>query len=725
MDQLGPDAGQTAVIRFPPRRVAAIIICKEPNGDGWLTIAGAHGWLFASRAEARAEAQWLSNNLGLTIREVSAMTDIDVDVHQVHEFVATYIAQARTATGDLEQPGVLQILLIDPANEDVSIRRYHLDDASVAEKIAKDAISASRRGCNVYAEARTVRPDLKGKNRGKAEDTIAVFALTVDSDADKGLAWTPTVPVSLTVETSPGNAHHWFFLEKAVTPDDAKQIGERLKAAIGGDHDTGVITQPYRLAGTVNYPSKAKRERGRTVAATRVVEFDPEVLWTPERFEQEFPPASKPNGGGPADEDEAGIPADTLAIIRQWDKDDRSSAFYNVVRVLKARGFTLDGIVALFARYPDGIAAKYRGRLQHEIERIWRKLAGDQPQQRHFQLKPFTDIKVLTSPNYLVKGILPRSGLVVVWGPPKCGKSFWTYDVVMHVAIGRDYRGHRVKQGAVVYAALEGGSGFARRVEAWRRLNLPDDQQHQPVPFFLLDVPVDLVADRDALIESIRDQLNGAPAVVVIDTLNRAIVGDENKSDDMAKFIRAADAIRIAFDSQVIVVHHCGTAGNRPRGHTSLSGADDAQIAIERDKEGILVAKVEHMKEGEAGAVLASKLERVELGTDDDGEEISSCVVVPTETVAAGVKLSKVQKFAYELLLKLIKTEGVDPPAEAELPKGFRVCLADIWRKRFYETYPAEKQNTKKKALLRATLDLEDAKLIELWREYVWPKRDN
>jgi hypothetical protein len=51
--------------------------------------------------------------------------------------------------------------------------------------IAKDAISASRRGRNVYADARTVRPNLKGNQRGKIEDTIAVFPLTVDSDADE------------------------------------------------------------------------------------------------------------------------------------------------------------------------------------------------------------------------------------------------------------------------------------------------------------------------------------------------------------------------------------------------------------------------------------------------------------------------------------------------------------------------------------------------------------
>jgi hypothetical protein len=55
------------LIRFPPRRVRAVIICRERDG-GWLVIAGAHGWLFGDRAEAFAEALWLADNLGLPIQ---------------------------------------------------------------------------------------------------------------------------------------------------------------------------------------------------------------------------------------------------------------------------------------------------------------------------------------------------------------------------------------------------------------------------------------------------------------------------------------------------------------------------------------------------------------------------------------------------------------------------------------------------------------------------------
>jgi hypothetical protein len=335
-------------------------------------------------------------------------------------------------------------------------------------------------------------------------------------------------------------------------------------------------------------------------------------------------------------------------------------------------------------------------------------------------LKPFNTVTLPMGLNYLVKGVLPRVGLVVIWGPPKCGKSFWTFDLVMHIALGRMYRGRKVQGGTVVYLALEGGSGFAGRIEAWRQRHLAEEPD--PVPFFLLDVPIDLIGEHKELIAAIRAQVADAPVVVVVDTLNRAIVGDENKSDDMSKFIRAADAIRLAFGCLIVIIHHCGIAKNRPRGHTSLAGADDAQIAVEKNKDGIITAVVEHARDTEAGAKFSSKLERVELGTDIDGDELSSCVIAMADPAEAGPKLPKTQGFAFTALERLIETQGIAAPAEARLPEGTKVCLSDTWRKEFYATYPAERQDTKKKALLRATLDLEQAGLIVLWREYVWLK---
>jgi hypothetical protein len=53
------------------------------------------------------------------------------------------------------------------------------------------------------------------------------------------------------------------------------------------------------------------------------------------------------------------------------------------------------------------------------------------------KLIPFADIKVGTERPYLVRDLIPRVGLTVIRGPPKCGKSFWAFDVAMHIALRR------------------------------------------------------------------------------------------------------------------------------------------------------------------------------------------------------------------------------------------------------------------------------------------------
>jgi hypothetical protein len=252
--------------------------------------------------------------------------------------------------------------------------------------------------------------------------------------------------------------------------------------------------------------------------------------------------------------------------------------------------------------------------------------------QKHFELIPFDKIAIDTAPGCLVKGIIPRVGLCVFWGPPKCGKSFLVFDLMMHVALGWKYRDRKVRQGSVVYCALEGCSAFKNRIEAFRQERLQENAAG--VPFYLMASTLFLVADNAALIASIREQ-SPNPTAVVIDTLNRSLAGSESSDEDMAAYIKAADAIRDAFECAVVIVHHCGHVGTRPRGHSSLMGALDAQVAVGRDAADKIIATVELMKDGPQGESFASKLKVVEIGTDDDGDMISSCIVEPAESGSA------------------------------------------------------------------------------------------
>jgi hypothetical protein len=340
-----------------------------------------------------------------------------------------------------------------------------------------------------------------------------------------------------------------------------------------------------------------------------------------------------------------------------------------------------------------------------------------------FSLVRFRNIELTTTAVYLVKELIPPEGLIVVWGPPKCGKTFWVFDLVMHVALGWDYRGRRVEQGAVVYIACEGERGLAARKEAFRLAKLPEDADP---PFYLLTTRLDLAAQIDELILDISAQIpGGSCAAIVLDTLNRSIGGSESDDKDMGAYVKAADKLREKFHCAVIIIHHCGTNDKRPRGHTSLTGAADAQIAVSRNSSDQVLAKVEFMKDGPQDAEIASRLEIIEVDCDEHGERITSCVVEPVEGVASAKnskRLTASQRRALDLLGEAINKAGKIPPACDHIPSD-TLCVSESWWREYCysgQIAQSDKQEAKQKAFKRAAIDLLGAGRIGKWDDLVW-----
>jgi hypothetical protein len=308
----------------------------------------------------------------------------------------------------------------------------------------------------------------------------------------------------------------------------------------------------------------------------------------------------------------------------------------------------------------------------------------EKPRERPLTLIPWNKIALTDAPRYLVKKLLPMIGLIVVYGPPKCGKTFWLFDLLMHVVLGWDYRDRRVQPGCIVYCLFEGQAHFAARVEAFRQQHLAEHADD--VPFYLMPVKLELVKDHQRLIEAIQKNCNGHhPVGITLDTLNRSFTGSESSDEAMTAYVGACDAIREAFDCAVIIVHHSGLEASRYRGHTALLGAADAQISVKRDAAGNVVATVEYMKDGPDGEEITSKLESVEVGTDEDGEPITSCIVVEAEgvpPVSSGPKLSANQKTMFALLADAggpLSTEEWNSLArDAELGIKRRADLTDF-----------------------------------------------
>jgi hypothetical protein len=267
-----------------------------------------------------------------------------------------------------------------------------------------------------------------------------------------------------------------------------------------------------------------------------------------------------------------------------------------------------------------------------------------------FRLVPLAEIKWEATRDYLVKGLIPQVGLTLIYGEPKCGKSFWALDVAMHVGDRRPYRGRKVQGGPTVYIAAEGGVGFSKRVRGWCSRHGGENAE-----FYLIPSRPDMVRDHAEMIAQIKNQLGEEkPVAIFVDTFNRTLVGSEAKDEDMAKYLRACSIIEDTFGCAVILIHHCGLEKGRPRGHTSLPAAVDAQIAITRDGAGNVVAELQLAKDLETGAEIVSGLEPVELGLDLDGDLADTLVIVPVEgkavTSQAEPQLTANQKTAYAIL---------------------------------------------------------------------------
>jgi hypothetical protein len=85
--------------------------------------------------------------------EINQQSDrVRPDTRQVREFFETYVAQARAATKEMKEPGLLQMSLIHPLSDNVVPYRYSLDDKDIVERMTREAVNASASGHNIYVE---------------------------------------------------------------------------------------------------------------------------------------------------------------------------------------------------------------------------------------------------------------------------------------------------------------------------------------------------------------------------------------------------------------------------------------------------------------------------------------------------------------------------------------------------------------------------------------------
>ncbi len=444
--------------------------------------------------------------------------------------------------------------------------------------------------------------------------------LVVDVDTrNNGHKWSglDALPETLTVRTPSGGEHRYFSL-----PDGHPGVANSAsKIAFGVDiKSTGgyVVAPGSKIEGPVvgEY----------TIAKDAPIAEAPAWLI-------DLAGAARPKKETAPVLDDAGAYA--LGVAREWlSTQPVGDGAYATACGLRDRGLSLAQALELMAEHDP------RPNVPEKVEHAYAYAQGEPGAKiatpEDFPAVPVEPRKItkgaplsfaelvqgdVAGPDYLIKGVINRRSQAVVYGQPGVGKTFVALDMAFHVAAGMPWMGKRVRQAPVVYLAYEGIGGMKARAKA-----LAQQYGRTDVPLWIVPASFDFTdkANREALAELIG--LTGElPGLIVVDTLARAMAGrDENSAQDMGLLNASASALIDATGACVLFVHHAGKADNGARGSSALLGALDTEIKVSNG-----VIRATKQRDVELGDEIGFMLRPILVGTDSDGDDITSCVVMP------------------------------------------------------------------------------------------------
>lgn len=335
------------------------------------------------------------------------------------------------------------------------------------------------------------------------------------------------------------------------------------------------------------------------------------------------------------------------------------------------------------------------------------------------KLTPVSELlKEPTPLQWLIKGYLLPGSSALLFGEPAAGKSLVGIDWAACIALGRDWNGHTVKPGPVVYLAGEGHHGISRRLKAWAiHHNAESDLKRAPI--FVserggaMDTHAGLLEVMEA-IDAVAEEY-GPPALIMVDTLHRNMTGDENAAKDMSAYFTHTDALRLRYRAAVLTVHHSGHGDSkRARGSSAIKGAVDTELLVEVAGD-MRTLKGTKQKDGPLPRDAAFQLEVITLPwLDMEGWPETSVVLTPTDAPPPRQRnMPPAIRTAFDAFLATAKEHG------REDSNRLLVTLED-WRTHYYATHTGDTTEAKKKAFQRARTDMAKAHALAVLNDNYW-----
>jgi hypothetical protein len=254
---------------------------------------------------------------------------------------------------------------------------------------------------------------------------------------------------------------------------------------------------------------------------------------------------------------------------------------------------------------------------------------------------------------WIIKGVLPKAQIGMIFGESTAGKSFVAMDMLISIARGENWRGMRTKQLRTVMIIAEGAGGAKSRVRAY--------EQHHGVD--LNDYPFGIIQDRPDLFgktdyKRIIRQIQewGGADVIAVDTLAQSSAGaNENSGEDMGLVLEHCHKLSVDTGAMVLLVHHAGKdVAKGARGWSGLKAAMDVEIEVSRSLLHGRMIKLSKSKDGEEGQPMGFKLNVVQIGEDEDGDPITSCVIEHSDKVVVAASPKDGLKAEHQIILGIM-----------------------------------------------------------------------
>lgn len=336
--------------------------------------------------------------------------------------------------------------------------------------------------------------------------------------------------------------------------------------------------------------------------------------------------------------------------------------------------------------------------------------AADAVAPDRFALQGIDSLQIPLDSDYFIKGVLPRGVLGMIYGPSGSGKSFIVLDMLFAIVQGAEWNNHRTRAARVAYICAEGQAGFLKRIGAYK---LDTGLEFKGLPFFAITAAPSLLAPGDVrgLIKQV--EAAGGVDLIVLDTLAQAMPGgDENSSETVGTAIAAAQKIAQKTGAMVLFIHHAGKNVERgARGWSGLKAACDVELEVARetptsDNRSLTVSKA---KDDIDGGEYHFKLRPVTLGTDTDGDALTSCVV---DHIKAPPGKRKAPGQYGELVLSIVREA-------ADLADGWALC--DTVTELAVGRMPPDDQKPfrRRESARRTLISLQGAGLVEILNDQV------